>query len=44
MLFSRYSICVPVLEAIFKQLATYDIIPKPEDTFEKVNKKAKKIA
>ena len=38
------SICVPVLEAIFKQLATYDIIPKPEDTFEKVNKKAKKIA
>lgn len=26
------SICVPVLEAIFRQLAEYNIIPKPEDT------------
>lgn len=29
------SICVPVLEAIFKQLISYEIICKPEDTYEK---------
>lgn len=27
------SICVPVLEAIFKQLISYEIICKPEDTY-----------
>ena len=36
------SICVPVLEALFKQLASYDIIPKPEDTYEKKARKNSK--
>lgn len=35
------SICVPVLENIFKQLAHYGIIPKPEDTFAKKGKNKK---
>ena len=36
------SICVPVLEALFKQLASYDIISKPEDTYEKKARKNSK--
>lgn len=38
------SICVPVLEAIFKQLADLDIICKPEDTYPKISSKKKKKA
>lgn len=38
------SICVPVLEAIFKQLIGIGILPKPEDTHAKVSKKAKKAS
>ena len=36
------SICVPVLEAIFKQLVDIAALIKPEDTYGKVGKAKKK--
>lgn len=36
------SICVPVLEAIFRQLIEYGTLKNPEETFEKPKKKNKK--
>jgi site-specific DNA-cytosine methylase len=36
------SICVPVLEQIFKELIKIEVLPNPKDTFEKPAKKATK--